>query len=74
MEGSVLTDRAFLFGRDYDIGDKVTVRPKAGLELHTRITGVKEVWEDTGYTCEPLFGTGVISLSDVLKQMKAPVK
>lgn len=74
IEGSVLTDRAFLFGRDYDLGDKVTVRPKAGLELHTRITGVKEVWEDTGYTCEPLFGTGVISMSDVLKRMKAPVK
>ena len=50
--------RAFRFERDYFLGDLVSVYiSRIGLELDTRITSVREIWErNGGYRAEIRFG------------------
>lgn len=60
--------KVFIFDKDYFLGDRVTIYlSKLGLTLHSKITGVKEVWErEVGYTTELRFGYKIPNAFDVL--------
>jgi hypothetical protein len=64
--------RTFTFGRDYFLGDKVSVKiSRLGVELDTRITAVKEIWErDKGYRAEIAFGGELPNLFTILDKGK----
>ena len=62
--------RVFTFGKDYFLGDLVTVYiNRIGLSLDTRITGAREIWErQSGYKTEIRFGEKVPNLFTILKK------
>lgn len=50
-------DANFIYKKDWDIGDLVTVRKKEwGITLNERVTEVQEVYEDGGMSITPTFG------------------
>jgi hypothetical protein len=54
---------------DWNLGDKVTVVSKKwGVTLDTRITGVKEIYEDDGLSLEVTFGNDVPTLLSKIKK------
>ena len=55
FEGSVIPDVTFVYGRDYSLGDIVTVRNEYGIEAAARIVEVVEVIDDNGRRIEPKF-------------------
>lgn len=58
-----------VYKTDWDLGDKVTfVSKKWGVQIDTRITGVKEVYESTGLSLEVTFGNDVPTLIDKIKK------
>ena len=68
-EADVSPYRTFQYGRDYQLGDRVTIRPMEGVEMHARITAVKEVWEPAGYTCEPIFGDAPVTMRRIVRSL-----
>jgi hypothetical protein len=62
--------RVFIFGRDYFIGDKVSVYiSRLNLSLETRVTAVREIWErQTGYRTEMRLGGELPNLYTILKK------
>lgn len=57
FEAEVAADVNFIYGKDYDLGDIVTVRKKGwGENLNLRITEVCEVYEHGGMYIVPTFG------------------
>lgn len=69
---NILPDRPFVYGADYDLGDTVTAYSrKFGVTLDAQITEMVEVWEASGYTLTPTFGTYIPTLAQWLrKQIK----
>lgn len=58
VDASILDSGPFIYGRDWDIGDVVTVQSKRlGVELDTQITAVKEVFEQKKSSLKVTFGT-----------------
>lgn len=55
FEGSIEPNITFKYKRDYFLGDQVTVRNEYGIEATARIVEVTEVYDDNGYSVEPLF-------------------
>lgn len=55
FEGTVEPNTTFVFGRDYFLGDKVTIQNDFGITVQARITEVVEVNDDNGYSVEPKF-------------------
>lgn len=55
FEGSVIPDATFVYGRDYNLGDIVTVRNEYGIEQAARIVEIVEVMDENGYNIEPKF-------------------
>lgn len=55
MTGSVLP-RQYVYGRDYFLGDMVTVIDKYGSQADAQVLEVVEVWDENGYTATPTFG------------------
>lgn len=55
MEGSVETRQMYKYGKDYKIGDTVSVVNKYGLHTTAVVLEVVEVWDSNGYTCTPTF-------------------
>jgi|GEM_PF-2323032 len=50
---------------EYDLGDIVTVsNPKYGVLMHPRITQVREFFNRSGTTVEPVFGTPLPTIAD----------
>jgi hypothetical protein len=69
FESEILTYGPFLYEKDWDIGDVVTVQDKKwGLTLDTPIPEVKEIYEASGFRLEVTFGNTVPTLIDKVKQ------
>jgi hypothetical protein len=70
ISATVLDSGAFLYGRDWDLGDKVTVRA-GNAQMDARVTEVREVLEQ-GRTRQVsvVFGAAPISLAGVLRGNK----
>ena len=56
MEGTVEPRQMYTYGKDYNIGDTVSVITKYGVHATTQPLEVVEVWDENGYTCTPTFG------------------
>ena len=55
FEGSVVPDVTFVYKKDYNLGDVVTVENEFGITAEARIVEVVEVMDDTGYSVQPKF-------------------
>lgn len=55
FEGVVFPDVTFLYKKDYDLGDVVTVENEYGISAAARITEVIESVDENGYTVLPKF-------------------
>ncbi|MEF7566303.1 hypothetical protein V4V35_25260, partial [Bacillus infantis] len=69
LEGQVLTKSPFVYERDYDLGDIVTIQNVDwGVTLDARITEVKEIYENSGFSIEATFGNNRPTLIQKIKQ------
>ena len=63
FEFSIIHDRPFVYGTDYDLGDTVTARSKKwGITMDAQIVELKEIYESGGNSIEMTFGTSIPSL------------
>ena len=63
FEFSVIPDRSMVYGKDYFLGDTVTVWSKKwGVTMDAQITQLKEVYEEAGASLEITFGAATPSL------------
>jgi len=63
FEFSVIPDRSMTYGKDYFLGDTVTVWSKKwGVQMDAQITQLKEVYESGGASLEITFGEATPSL------------
>lgn len=57
LVGQVLTKSPFIYEKEYDLGDIVTIQNKDwGVTVDTRITEIKEIYESSGDQLEAVFG------------------
>lgn len=56
LEGGVEPGQMYTYGKDYDLGDLVTVTNKYGITAPARVLEVVETWDENGYTFTPTFG------------------
>lgn len=69
LEGQILTNSPFIYQKDYDLGDVVTIQNKDwGVTLDSRITEIKEIYETTGFGIEATFGNNRPTLIQKIKQ------
>lgn len=69
LEAQLLSSSPLKYGRDYFLGDLVTVRNREwGVTLNTRITEIVEAHESNGYKVEATFGNNKPTLIDKIKQ------
>lgn len=54
FEGEI-DSTAYVYKRDYNLGDIVTVSNEYGISIDARIVEIIETWDSTGYTIEPVF-------------------
>lgn len=57
FEGEVDNTDMYICGRDYFLGDIVTVENKYGITASARVTEMIESWDENGYTAVPTFET-----------------
>ena len=55
MTGSIM-QRQHVYGRDYFLGDMVTVIDKYGSMADAQVLEIVETWDENGYTATPTFG------------------
>lgn len=55
MTGSIMP-RQYVYGRDYFLGDMVTVIDKYGSMADTQVLEIIESWDESGYIATPTFG------------------
>lgn len=55
MTGSIV-QRQYVYGRDYFLGDMVTVIDKFGSAADAQVLEIIETWDENGYTATPTFG------------------
>lgn len=69
FESTVDPQSNFIYGRDYFIGDKVSVRnDELGIVMHTRIVYTEENENKNGYSLEIDFGDDIPSFLDKVKR------
>ncbi|MGE7020405.1 siphovirus ReqiPepy6 Gp37-like family protein [Solibacillus cecembensis] len=69
LEGQILTNSPFVYQRDYDLGDVVTIQNKDwGVTMDARITDIKEIHETGGFKIEATFGNNRPTLIQKIKQ------
>lgn len=69
FESEILTYGPFVYEKDWDLGDIVTVQDKKwGITLDTPITEVKEIYEPSGFRLEATFGNTVPTLIERIKK------
>jgi Siphovirus ReqiPepy6 Gp37-like protein len=69
FESEILTYGPFVYEKDWDLGDIVTVQDnKWGISLDTPITEVKEIYEPSGFRLEATFGNTVPTLIERIKK------
>ena len=55
FEGAIEPETTFVYGKDYFLGDIVTVRNHYGISAKVRITAVIEVADENGFSIQPSF-------------------
>lgn len=56
FNGEIVPDVTFVYKKDFDLGDLVTIESKYGIKTGARITEIVEVLDtETGHTIEPTF-------------------
>lgn len=55
FNGTVEPNTTFIYKQDYFLGDVVTVENEYGMSKQVRLTEVREVNDENGYTMEPIF-------------------
>lgn len=69
FESEILTYGPFVYEKDWDLGDIVTVQDKKwGITLDTSITEVKEIYEPSGFRLEATFGNTMPTLIERIKK------
>jgi hypothetical protein len=69
FESEILTYGPFVYEKDWDLGDIVTVQDKKwGITLDTPITEVKEIYEPGGFRLEATFGNTIPTLIERIKK------
>ncbi|MBE2934950.1 hypothetical protein HPJ99_06840 [Anoxybacillus flavithermus] len=69
FESEILTYGPFVYEKDWDLGDIVTVQDKKwGITLDTPITEVKEIYEPGGFRLEATFGNTMPTLIERIKK------
>lgn len=69
LTGSVTNTGPFLYRRDWDLGDMVTVQNSViGIELDVRITEVKESYEQGKHSIQPVFGKRTKNILDEIRK------
>lgn len=69
LEGQILTKSPFVYEKDYDLGDIVTIQNLDwGVTLDARITEIKEIYEPSGFKLEATFGNNKPTLIQKIKQ------
>ena len=72
LEGTAIPFSSFCYGKDYGLGDVVTVRFQDGndqIYIHTRIVEVTEIYDETGAHVEIVFGQKVPTVVDKIKRI-----
>jgi hypothetical protein len=74
LEGQILTNSPFVYEKDYDLGDIVTIQNREwGVTRDARITEIKEIYEPGGFQIEATFGESRPTLVKKLKQELAQI-
>lgn len=69
FDSEILTSGPLSYGRDWDLGDVVTVQNrKWGITLDAKITEVVEIYEPGGIRLRAVFGSNTSTLTDKIKQ------
>jgi hypothetical protein len=69
LEGQILTNSPFVYEKDYDLGDIVTIQNREwGVTRDARITEIKEIYEPGGFQIEATFGESRPTLIKRIKQ------
>lgn len=69
LEGQILSKSPFVYEKDYDLGDIVTIQNKDwGVTMDARITEIKEIYEANGFQLEAVFGNDRPTFIDKVKQ------
>ena len=55
FSGSIEPNTTFVYGKDYFLGDEVTIQNQFDITVQARITEIIEVNDDNGYSVEPKF-------------------
>ncbi|MCM8710546.1 siphovirus ReqiPepy6 Gp37-like family protein [Clostridium sp. SYSU_GA19001] len=67
---SEIINNVFEYEKDWNLGDIVTCQNrKWGITMDTRITEVKEIYENTGLKLEVTFGNSIPTLTDKIKKV-----
>jgi hypothetical protein len=75
FQSEVLPHGPFLYQKDWDVGDMVTVQNKDwGLTMDVRITEVEEVYEAGGFKFNVTFGNNIPTLTQKLKSTLQEMK
>lgn len=65
----IMTDNPFRYGKDWGLGDVVTVQNKKwNVTLNARITEVIEIYEANGFRLQATFGNNIPTLIEKIKQ------
>lgn len=68
LEAFVLPNTNFIYKKDYDLGDIVTVYKKAwGITMDKRITEIQEIYENGAFSIVPVFGDPLPDQIDLTK-------
>lgn len=69
FDSTINLDSNLIYKTDFDLGDIVThTSKKWGLTLDTRITEIKEIYEEAGPSINVTFGNNIPTLLDKIKQ------
>lgn len=55
FNGTIEPNTTFIYKRDYNLGDIVTIENEYGISIEARITEIIEVYDENGYSVEPKF-------------------
>lgn len=69
FESEIIPDNSFIYEKDYDLGDTVTVlSTKWNIQMDTQITSFKEVYESGKISLEATFGNAIPDLLKIIKR------
>ncbi|GIO57927.1 siphovirus ReqiPepy6 Gp37-like family protein [Paenibacillus cineris] len=74
FNGLILSTGSFVYERDWDLGDRVTLQNKKwGLTMNSRVTEVKEIYEPAS-KLEIALGDEIPTITQFVKQLRSNVK